>query len=85
MDSRGALWAELTVRELRKVVIQNFGKRFKLAKEDFEFIRASEIAKIVEKKVEQRMAKAAHQEGSSTPAGSSRAASASDKLPQSPK
>jgi vacuolar-type H+-ATPase subunit I/STV1 len=85
MDSRAALWAELTVRELRKVVIQNFGKRFKLSKEDFEFIRASEIADIVEKKVEQRMAKAASQEESSTPAGSSRAASASDKLPQSPK
>jgi myosin heavy subunit len=81
MDSRAALWAELTVRELRKIVIQNFGKRFKLAKEDFDFIRASEIADTVEKKVEQRMAKAARQEEFGTPAGSSRGASASDKLP----
>ena len=54
MDSRAALWAELTVRELRKAVIQNFGKCFQLVREDFDFIWASEIAEVVEKKVEQR-------------------------------
>jgi regulator of replication initiation timing len=51
MNSRAALWAELTVRELRKAVIQNFGKCFHLVKEDFDFIRSSGIAEVVEKKL----------------------------------
>jgi hypothetical protein len=77
MDSRAALWSELTTRELRKIVIKNFGQRFSLTPEDFSFIRAADIADIVERKVEQRMAQAARQEESRAPAGegSSRGAS----------
>ena len=81
MDSRAALWSELTTRELRKIVIKNFGQRFNLTPEDFSFIRAADIADIVEKKVEQRMAQAARQEESRAPVGegSSRGASSGAK------
>ena len=77
MDSRAALWSKLTTRELRKIVIKNFGQRFNLSPEDFSFIRAADIADIVERKVEQRMAQAARQEESRAPTGegSSRGAS----------